>query len=89
MLLRNKRGIARKHFDQLPLYPQRPADQLFRWHFRQAVLTNMKGAGAPTFEYDLPPGSDIVGDILKGPKTAKRMKFEVFSRLATQFDLTE
>jgi hypothetical protein len=49
----------------------------------------MKGAGEPVFEHDFPPGSDIVGDILKGPKAAKRMEFELFSRLATQFDLTK
>jgi hypothetical protein len=52
-------------------------------------LTNIKGAGEPVFEHDFPPGSDIVGDILKGSKAAKRMEFELFSRLATQFDLTE
>ncbi len=52
-------------------------------------MTNIKGAGEPVFEHDFPPGSDIVSDILKGPKAAKRMEFELFSRLATQFDLTE
>lgn len=31
---------------------RRPADQLLRWHFRQAMLTNMKGAGEPVFEFD-------------------------------------
>ncbi|KAG9235385.1 hypothetical protein BJ875DRAFT_504056 [Amylocarpus encephaloides] len=68
---------------------QRPADQLLRWHFRQAVSTNMKGAEESVFEYDFPPGSDIFGNILEGPKAAKRMEFELFSRLATQFHLTE
>ena len=67
--------------------PQRPADQLLRWHFRQAVLVNMKGAGEPVFEYDFPPGSDMVGSILKGPKAAERMEFQLFDRLATQSDL--
>ncbi|KAF4627753.1 hypothetical protein G7Y89_g10400 [Cudoniella acicularis] len=87
---RDRKGIAGKYLDQRLLDdPQRPADQLFRWHFRQAVLTNMKGAGEPIFEHDFPPGSDIVGSILEGPKAAKRMEFELFSRLATQFDLTE
>ncbi|KAE8445133.1 hypothetical protein EG329_013735 [Mollisiaceae sp. DMI_Dod_QoI] len=82
--------IAGNFFDQRPLDdPQRPADQLLRWHFRQAVLVNMKGAGEPIFEHDFPPGSDVMGSILKGPKAAKRMEFEMFSRLATQFDLTE
>jgi hypothetical protein len=49
----------------------------------------MKGAGEPTFEHDFPPGSDIICNILEGPHPAKRMEFELFSRLATQFDLTE
>ncbi|KAE8453667.1 hypothetical protein EG329_009178 [Mollisiaceae sp. DMI_Dod_QoI] len=87
---RDRKGIAGKYIDRRLLDdPQRPADQLLRWHFRQAVLTNMKGAGEPVFEHDFPPGSDIVGGILKGPKAAKRMEFELFSRMATQFDLTE
>ena len=49
----------------------------------------MKGAGETVFEHDFPPGSDIVGDILKGPKAAQRMELELFSRLATQSDLPE
>ncbi|MCJ1254710.1 hypothetical protein MMC24_002526 [Lignoscripta atroalba] len=61
--------------------PNRPVDQLLRWHFRQAVLTNMKGAGEPIFEHDFPPGSDMAGEIRSGPKAAERMEFELFSRL--------
>ncbi|KAE8440995.1 hypothetical protein EG329_006132 [Mollisiaceae sp. DMI_Dod_QoI] len=87
---RDRNHIAGKFLDQRLLDdPQRPVDQLLRWHFRQAVLTNMKGAGEPIFEHDFPPGSDIVGNILEGPKAAERMEFELFSRLATQFDLTK
>ncbi|KAF2472076.1 uncharacterized protein BDR25DRAFT_284536 [Lindgomyces ingoldianus] len=75
-------GLAGKHLDQIFINdPQRPVDQLLRWHFRQAVLANMRGAGEPRFEHDFPPGSDIVGDILNGPKPAERMEFELFSRL--------
>lgn len=86
----DRRDIAGKHLDQRLLNdPQRPAEQLLRWHFRQAVLVNMKGAGEPTFELDFPPGSDMMGRILKGPKAVERMEFELFSRLATQFNLTE
>ena len=33
----------------------RPLDQLLRWHFRQAVLANTRGAGEPVFECDFPP----------------------------------
>jgi hypothetical protein len=67
--------------------PQRPPDQLLRWHFRQAVLTNMKGVGEPRFEHDFPPGSDIVGDILRGPRSAERMEFELFGRLAAHVEI--
>ena len=82
------KGLAGKRLDQVFLTnPQRPVDQLLRWHFRQAVLINMKGAGEPRFEHDFPPGSDIVGDILNGPKPAERMEFELFSRLAAQVEM--
>ncbi|KAK9357431.1 HNH endonuclease-domain-containing protein [Lipomyces starkeyi] len=56
-------------------------DELLRWHFRQAVLANMRGAGEPSFEMDFPPGSDMVGEILSGPEAGKRMEAELFSRL--------
>jgi hypothetical protein len=86
----DRKKIAGKHFEQRPINdPQRPSDQLLRWHFRQAVLINMRGAGEPVFEHDFPPGSDIVGEILEGPKAPERMEFELFNRLATQFDLTK
>jgi len=84
----DRNDIAGKYLDQQLLQdPQRPVDQLLRWHFRQAVLVNMRGTGEPIFEHDFPPGSDIVGDILEGPRAAERMEFELFSRFATQFDL--
>ena len=47
----------------------------------------MKGAGEPVFEHDFPPGSDIVGDILHGPKAVERMEFELFSRFGTHMEL--
>ncbi|KAK0730440.1 hypothetical protein B0H67DRAFT_596571 [Lasiosphaeris hirsuta] len=68
--------------DRLLQDPQRPLDTLLRWHFRQAVLANMKGAGEPNPEYDFPPGSDMMGEIQSGPKAAERMEFELFNRLA-------
>jgi hypothetical protein len=42
----------------------------------------MRGAGEPVFETDFPPGSDMMGEIMGGPKAADRMEFEFFSRLA-------
>ncbi len=79
---------AGKTLDNLLLSdPHRPVDQLLRWHFRQAVLFNMRGAGEPVFEDDFPPGSDMMGQILAGPKAAQRMEFELFDRLAHHVDL--
>lgn len=81
-------GIAGKYLDQsLFSRPDAPVDMLLRWHFRQAVLANMRGAGEPVFEHDLPPGSDIVGSILLGPEPAERMEFELFTRLGVQMEL--
>lgn len=42
----------------------------------------MRGAGEPIFETDFPSGSDIMEDIMNGPKAAERMEFELFERLA-------
>ena len=60
---------------------------LFRWYFRQAVLANMRGTGEPVLEHDFPPGSDMIGQILRGPKAAEVMEFHLFSRLATETDV--
>ena len=60
----------------------KPSDELLRWHFRQAVFANMRGAGEPIFEHDFPPGSDMLGEIRGGPKAAERMEYELFSRFA-------
>ncbi|MBE3047724.1 hypothetical protein IMZ48_35490 [Candidatus Bathyarchaeota archaeon] len=45
------------------------------------MLANMRGTGEPFYEHDFPPGSDMVGEILEGPKPGERMEFELFSRL--------
>ncbi|KAK9364854.1 HNH endonuclease-domain-containing protein [Lipomyces kononenkoae] len=58
---------------------QSARDELLRWHFRQAVLANMRGAGEPIFEFDFPSGSDMVGEIRESPAAAKRMEAELFS----------
>ncbi len=76
------RHVAGRRLDnQFRADPHRAVDQLLRWHFRQAVLANMKGAGVPSFEHDFPPGSDILHDIRHGPMASERMEFELFSRL--------
>jgi len=82
---KDRKHVAGKHLDQQFLEdPRRAADQLLRWHFRQAVLANMKGVGIPVFEFDFSPGSDIMGDIREGPMAAERMEFELFSRLEVE-----
>ncbi|KAF8416257.1 HNH endonuclease-domain-containing protein [Tirmania nivea] len=63
---------------------RQPVDQLLRWHFRQAVLASMRGAGEPVFEVDFPPGLDMMGEIMSGPMAAERMEFELCSRLESQ-----
>lgn len=76
------KSIGGKYLDPPFLeHPARPVDQLLRWHYRQAVLSNMKGAGEPIFEHDF-YDCDMVGAIRKGPKAAQRMEFELFSRLS-------
>lgn len=88
-------AIGFKHFDQtagicmkiLDPVCRRPNDNravldaLLSWHYEQAVLCNMRGAGEPTFEHDFPPGSDMVGEILKATQAAERMEAELFGRL--------
>ncbi|KAF8438246.1 hypothetical protein BGX38DRAFT_1098191, partial [Terfezia claveryi] len=39
-----------------PVDPHRISDELLRWHFRQSVLGNMRGAGEPAFQHDFPHG---------------------------------
>lgn len=41
----------------------------------------MRGAGEASFEFDFPPGTDMMGEIREGPQAAQRMEVELFSRL--------
>ncbi|KAK9358009.1 HNH endonuclease-domain-containing protein [Lipomyces starkeyi] len=66
-----------------PMDERRVVDEFLRWHFRQAVLANMKGEGEPVFEFDFPDGSDMVGEILSGPRPGERMEAELFLRLSS------
>ena len=69
---------------QLLQNPARPVDQLLRWHFQQAVHTNMREADESVFECYFPPDSHVVGEIISSPRAAERMEFELFSRVAVQ-----
>ena len=42
-----------------------------------------EGTGEPTLDIDFPPGSDIMGEIMEGPKAAERMEFELLNRFAS------
>ena len=42
----------------------------------------MRGAGEAWFEFDFPPGSNVMGEIMNGPMAAERMECELFSRIA-------
>ncbi|CUS10127.1 unnamed protein product [Tuber aestivum] len=57
------------------------SDELLRWHFRQSVLANMRGAGEPVFESDFPPGMDMIEEIRQGPCAKERLELEVAARL--------
>ncbi|KAI9811661.1 MAG: hypothetical protein M1826_003113 [Phylliscum demangeonii] len=61
--------------------PRSVPDELLRWHFRQAVLANVMGAGEPTWDFDNPPGSDVMACIRNGPEPEKRMEMELVTRL--------
>jgi len=45
----------------------------------------MRRAGGPIFEFDVPPGSDIMGEIMIGPKAAERVEFELFTRFTANW----
>ncbi|CAK7231648.1 hypothetical protein SEUCBS140593_007998 [Sporothrix eucalyptigena] len=64
--------------------PLRPNAKLLRWHFRQAVLCNMRGYGLPNF-----PSSKNgqIESILEGPMVAKRLEAEIFGAVALDVDL--
>jgi hypothetical protein len=62
---------CRQQRDQLAII-----DALLRWHYEQAVLCNMRGSGEAIFDFDFPPGTDMIGKI-----PAEQMEAEMFGRL--------
>jgi hypothetical protein len=61
-------------------------DTLLRWHYEQAVLCNMRGAGEPMYDFDFPPGTDMMGEIREGPQPVERMEVELYGRLHGWYD---
>ncbi|KAK9357715.1 hypothetical protein V1504DRAFT_398300 [Lipomyces starkeyi] len=77
-------GLAGRQLDPICRdldHPHHVNDNILFWHFQQAVLANIRGAGEPIFDEDIPPGSDTMDAILSGPAPAERMEFELSSRL--------
>ncbi|KAM5474565.1 hypothetical protein MauCBS54593_002141 [Microsporum audouinii] len=64
-----------------PNDPNHVLDVLLQWHYEQAILANMWGAGEVIFEHDFPPGTDMLGEIRQAPMAAERMEAELFGRL--------
>jgi len=63
-----------------PEDPHRVSDELLRWHFRQSVFANMRGAGEPIFEHDF-TDEDMIGVISQEPYGRERLEMEVAARL--------
>lgn len=53
----------------------------YRWHFRQSVLANMRGAEEPIFESDFPLGTDQIATLRNEPYGKERFEMEVELRL--------
>ena len=76
-------GIDGRSLDPVcrnPEDPHRVSDELLRWHFRQSVLANMRGAGEPVFEHDF-VDKDMVKEISEGPYGKERFELELAARL--------
>ncbi|KAF8232788.1 hypothetical protein L208DRAFT_1270241, partial [Tricholoma matsutake] len=65
----------------------RPLDDLFRDHFVQGVLKNMKGAGEPTWDYEDALGGGMMdlssSEILGGKLGQRHLEFEMAHRLGS------
>jgi len=61
--------------------PHCVSDKLLRWHFRQSVLANIRGAGEPIFEYDLPPRTGMESEILASLYPQERFGLEIAAGL--------
>jgi hypothetical protein len=71
--------------DHITDHNLRPLDDLFRDHFLQGVMKNMKGAGEPTWDYEDALGGGTVDlsrqDIWGGKLGQEHLEFEMAHRL--------
>ncbi|KAK9385248.1 hypothetical protein V1515DRAFT_617505 [Lipomyces mesembrius] len=77
-------GLAGRQLDPVCRdrgHPHHLNDKILFWHFQQAVLANMRGAGEPIFDEVIPSGSDTMNAIRSGPVPAERMELELSKRL--------
>ncbi|KAJ8101636.1 hypothetical protein POJ06DRAFT_194240 [Lipomyces tetrasporus] len=77
-------GLAGRQLDPVcrdPGHPHHVNDKILFWHFQQAVLANMRAAGEPIFDEDIPPDCDTMNAIRSGPVPTERMEFELSKRL--------
>jgi hypothetical protein len=80
----NREGIDGRILDPIcrnPNNPDRVSDDLLRWHFRQSVLANIRGAGEPVFETDFPGGTDVMATLRTEPYGKERFEMELEMRL--------
>ncbi|KAK9364829.1 hypothetical protein V1509DRAFT_661355 [Lipomyces kononenkoae] len=80
----NRWGIDGRILDSIcrdPNNPDHVSDDVLRWHFRQCILANMRGAGEPVFETDFPPGTDMMATMRAEPCGKERFQMELESRL--------
>ncbi|KAL1983690.1 hypothetical protein VTN96DRAFT_10119 [Rasamsonia emersonii] len=80
----NRWGIDGRILDPICRNPNNPdhvSDEVLRWHFRQCILANMRGAGEPVFETDFPAGTDMMATLRAEPYGKERFEMELASRL--------
>ncbi|KAK9235897.1 hypothetical protein V1525DRAFT_408607 [Lipomyces kononenkoae] len=80
----NRWGIDGRILDPIcrdPNNRDHVSDDVLRWHFRQCILANMRGAGEPVFETDFPPGTDMMATLRAEPYGKERFEMELESRL--------
>lgn len=80
----NGSGIDGRTLDPIcrdPKDPNRISDEVLRWHFRQSILANMRGAGEPLFETDFTSGKDMMETFRVEPYGKERFEMELESRL--------
>lgn len=75
--------------------PRRPPDELLRWHYKQAVLANVRGQGQPVFDENFATqgpdsyGLDSMRALRKGPNPKERFEFEIANRLGPHVPLAD